>query len=137
MYSGSRLIGTKFLNKFTFPIGKYSVNRDKKLTPEHRRRTHPATRHIPKVLEPCRRIERSARSTRASVTLCCDQFRGRYDHCNRLGRPRNSSGRPWNRLGRAARRDGGSISDAYAPEVSRLSGFHCIIFSYYRLYAKR
>ena len=41
-----------------------------------------STRHIPKVLEPCRRIKRSARPTQASVTLCCDQFRGRYDHCN-------------------------------------------------------
>ena len=46
-----------------------------------------STRHIPKVLEPCRRIKRSARPTRASVTLCCDQFPGLYDHCNRLGRP--------------------------------------------------
>ena len=99
----------------------------------HRRQTNPATghgsggpkglsgstRHIPKVLEPCRRIERSDKPTRPSVTLCCDQFRGRYDHCNRLGQPRNSSDRPgidWAGLevfARAARRDGRPISDAY------------------------
>ena len=87
----------------------------------HRRRTHPATRHgpggpkvlpgstrhIPKILEPCRIIERSTRPTGASITHCCDQFLDRYDHCNQLGWPRN-------RLGRAAQKDGGPISDAYA-----------------------
>ena len=84
-------------------------------------RAYPAlpgiTRNVPKVLEPCRRIKRSAMPTRASVTLCCDQFRGHYviDWAapESFGPALESIGPASKSSGRAVRRNGGPISDAY------------------------